>query len=459
MTSTYSRIATTLLAAGGIALAAMPGAALANAQDAATDGSASAAVNPAGLQLPGQGELRIGSDPNVRLPTATVNGRIITGTDVQQRMALFIAGTEQQATPEQIAQLRAQTLRDLIDEMLKIQESAAQDMPVTADEVTAAYNAVAQNNFNMTPQQMDEYLTSIGSSTASLRRQIEGELAWRNLIARNIDPFVNVSIEEVNEVIARLEASKGLDEFNVAEIYLSATPATSAEVEANGRALMQQIRQGANFQAAAAQFSEASTAASGGLLGWVRLPQLPVEIATELRSMNPGQIVGPIPLQGGGYSIIYLVDRRQVLTADPRDATLSLKQITIAFDQGMTQAAAEQRLETFGQGVSRLRGCGNAEQIAAETGAEVRANDVRVRELPGPLQNALLEMQVGQVTSPFGSVEEGVSVLVLCGRDDPKAADAPSPERLQAEMKQERIDRRGERYLRDLRRDAVIELN
>lgn len=457
MNTKLSRIAYCLTAASGIALCATPIAASTNAQDVDSESSPSTAAS--GLELPTSGPVQISGNPNTRIPTATVNGQIITGTDVQHRMALFLSGSEQAPNDQQVAQLRSQTLRNLIDELLQIQEARAQEIGVVPAEIDATYQRVATQNFSMTTQQMDEYLQSVGSSPASLKRQIEGELAWQRLVGRNIEPFVNVSIEEVNEVIERLNASKGLDEYNIAEIYLAATPATSAEVEQNAAALMQQIREGGNFQAYAAQYSDASTAANGGILGWVRLPQIPVEIATEVRGLNPGQVVGPIRLQGGGFSIVYLIDRRQVLTADPRDAVVSLKQMTIAFDPGMTQEKAEQRLEAFGAGITRMRGCGNAEEIGQEVDAEVRANEVRIRELPGQLQNAILEMQVGMVTTPFGSVEEGVSVLVLCGRDDPEDASAPNPIQLQSQMEQERVARRGERYLRDLRRDAVIDYN
>jgi peptidyl-prolyl cis-trans isomerase SurA len=51
--------------------------------------------------------------------------------------------------------------------------------------------------------------------------------------------------------------------------------------------------------------------------------------------MAPGQLAGPIEIPGG-FSILYLIDKRQVLTADPRDAVLSLKQISIAFPKGTT---------------------------------------------------------------------------------------------------------------------------
>ena len=79
------------------------------------------------------------------------------------------------------------------------------------------------------------------------------------------------------------------------------------------------------------------------------------------------------------------------------------------------------------------------------------------RDLPAALQEIMLQMQVGQVTPPFGSTEDGVRALVLCGRDDPQQAGAPSFDNILAQMEEERVNRRALRYLRDLRRDAVVD--
>jgi peptidyl-prolyl cis-trans isomerase SurA len=75
---------------------------------------------------------------------------------------------------------------------------------------------------------------------------------------------------------------------------------------------------------------------------------------------------------------------------------------------------------------------------------------------PTALQQTLLALSVGQASPPFGSAER-VSVLVLCGRDDPQQAAAPNPEEIANNLEQERVGRRAQRYLRDLRRDAVID--
>ncbi|MEQ1688291.1 MAG: peptidylprolyl isomerase, partial [Sphingopyxis sp.] len=160
----------------------------------------------------------------------------------------------------------------------------------------------------------------------------------------------------------------------------------------------------------------------------------------------------------GGISILLMIDKRRVLTADPRDAVLSLKQVSFNFPAGTTQARANELAANFQARTRAIAGCGQADQVAAELGAEVNSRDqIAMRDLPPPLQSSLGAMQIGQVTQMFGSQQQGVSVLVLCGREMPAAATTPSVEEVADRIQQERVQRRAQRYMRDLRRDAIID--
>ncbi len=417
------------------------------------------ATGATGLDIPDDVKILGKSDPNVRKPTAVVNGQIITGTDVDQRVALLVAASKNQVAPEEMDRLRTQVLRNLIDETLQIQAAKREEIEVTPAEIDQTYARVAAQNFGQDVGAMDAYLTRIGSSPASLKRQIEGEAAWQKLLRRNVSPFVNVSAEEVNEMMARLEASRGTEEYRLGEIWLASTPETKDQVLANIGKIVEQLKQGGSFLGYARQYSESSTAAAGGDLGFVRLEMLPVELAAAARQMQPGQLVGPIE-NSGGYSILLLIDKKAILTADPRDAVLSLKQISMKFPAGITEADAKAHLATFTTAVQGMKGCGDAERGAAAIGAEVAANDgIVLRSLPEQLQPLLADLQIGQTTPPFGSAQDGVSVLMLCGRDDPQTADTPSFDQLMSQLEDDRINKRAQRYLRDLRNDATIEYN
>lgn len=408
------------------------------------------------LNLPAQITTFGKADQNVRKATAIVNGDVITGTDVDQRLALVLLANGSRVSPEEKERLRVQVLRNLIDESLQVQEAKANEITIDKAEINQSFNRVA-SNFRQSPDAFGKYLRDNRSSERTMKRQIEGELAWSRLLRRRVEPFINVSDEEVKQIADRLTASKGTSEYRVSEIYLSATPENSAEVFANGRRIIDQIRQGGSFQAYARQFSEASTAAVGGDLGWVRAAQLPDQLAQAAQEISVGQIAGPIAIPGG-FSILYLTDTRQVLVANPRDAVLNLRQLTITFDAKETDAQVRTRAEAFGKAAQDMQGCGGADALAKQFNAEVVDNDqIRVRDLPGGLQDILLNLQVGQVTPPFGSRAEGVRVLALCGRDDPQASDGPSPDAIENQIRDERVNRRAQIYLRDLRRDAIID--
>ena len=393
--------------------------------------------------------------PSVVKATAIINGEVITQTDVDQRVALLAIANGGEIKPEEVERLRTQVLRNLIDETLQIQAARQEDIKIKPEDIDRTVARVAAN-VKQTPEQMAEYLRIRGSSIRSIRRQIEGETAWNRLQRAKIESQVSVGDDEVKSIIDRMNASKGTQEYRVGEIFLSANSSNQAQVLANAEKVLEQLRGGASFVGYARQFSEASTAAVGGDLGWVRPGQLPEALSSVLVTLSAGQISAPIAVSGG-YSIIAVQDTRKILTADPRNAVLSLKQVSIAFPKGTSKALAEPIVARFASAAQNIGGCGGADRIATEFNGEVVQSDqVKLRELPPALQEMMTPMQVGQATRPFGSLDDGVRILVMCGRDEVDST-APSYDQVYAQLNEERVNLRARRYLRDLRRDAVID--
>ncbi len=407
------------------------------------------------LHLPEHPQLFGTTMPSVIKATAIVNGDVITQTDVDQRLSFLSIANGQPIPADQVDTLRQQVLRNLIDETLEIQAAKTEKIDIKKSDIDRTVQRVAGDS-KQTPEQLASYLESRGSSISSLRRQIEGEIAWRRLQQAKIESGVSVGEDEVKAVMDRMTASKGTEEYRVGEIFLSATPYTQDQTLQNAGKILEQLKNGASFAGYARQYSEASTAAVGGDLGWVRPEQLPGPLAAALRTMAPGSISNPIPVQGG-VSIIAVQDTRKILTPDPRDAVLSLKQVSISFPKGTRREQAEPIVARFAEAAKNIGGCGGAEKIAGEFHGEVVQSDqIKLRDLPATLQQMMLPMQVGQATQPFGSLDEGVRVLVMCGRDEANST-APSYDDVYSQLNEERVNMRSRRYLADLRRDAVIE--
>ncbi|MBC7520826.1 MAG: SurA N-terminal domain-containing protein [Sandarakinorhabdus sp.] len=400
-------------------------------------------------------------DPTLRKAQAIVNGEVITDTDIDQRVNLVIAANGGKIDDAERSRLRLQVLRNLIDEKLQIQEAASNDIKISDAEVDKSYERVAQN-FKRSPAAFEQFLRDAGSSPASIKGQIRGELAWNRVLRRKVEPLVNVGDDEVQSIIAKLNASKGKDEFHVGEIFLSATPETQAQVLNDAARIVGQVRAGASFVAYARQFSEASTAGVGGDLGWVRAEQLADAVAPVVTTLTAGSgassISDPIAVPGG-VAIMALLEKRQVLAADPTLAVLSLKQMSMPLPPNITEEAARVKVKLFQDATQNMGGCGRVEEIGKTLGAEVATNDaIRLKDLPPALQNIMKDLSIGQATPAFGSAKEGLRVLVLCGRDDSSIqAKAPNFDEIYAQMNEERVNMRARRYLRDLRRDAIVD--
>jgi len=82
------------------------------------------------LNLPNNPQFFGKMDPDHRHATAIVNSEIITGTDIDQRFALFSNANNGKIGPEELERLRAQVVRNLIDETLQIQEAKAADITI-----------------------------------------------------------------------------------------------------------------------------------------------------------------------------------------------------------------------------------------------------------------------------------------------------------------------------------------
>jgi len=182
------------------------------------------------------------------------------------------------------------------------------------------------------------------------------------------------------------------------------------------------------------------------------------KVAPAVATLQPGQISDPIPVTGG-VAIMSMLERRQVLAADPTLALLSLKQLTIPLQANTTEVQAREKVAEIQLATRGMGGCGGVEAVAKKIGGEVATNDaIRMKDLPAPLQAILGKLSIGEATPAFGSAEEGLRVLVLCGRDDSQIeAKAPNFDEIYAQMNDERVNMRARRYLRDLRRDAIVD--
>ncbi|MCH8996985.1 MAG: peptidylprolyl isomerase [Proteobacteria bacterium] len=382
---------------------------------------------------------------------AVVNDEVISVFDLDMRLRLAILATGQKDNRKLRDRMTAQVIRTLIDEQLQKQEAERLGITITDEQVTNGAEEIARRN-KLTIEGFAGLLERRGILLEAFLDQIRGQLTWSALVVRRLRPSVQVSNEEVEEVVRRIAANRGTRLRRVSEIFLAVdTALREDEVRRNAERLLEQLRAGARFSSLARQFSESATAARGGDLGWIRDGQLPEEIDKALARMRPGMLSRPIRTLSG-FHILLLGEEKQTSLGE---VMLHLKQILIAIPSGASEKQRRAAAERAGQARERIAGCAGLDALAGEIGAPGSGDlgTVKSSNLPAPIRDAVMALPIGQPSRPV-SVSGGLAVLVVCNR----AESGIDRQRIAERLTAERLDMLARRYMRDLRRSANVDI-
>lgn len=397
-----------------------------------------------------------GSQQTINSIEVLVNDEPISSFDINQRLRLVIAVAGGVQSEQEFLKVREQVIRSMVDERLQLQEAATVELEISQGQLDEFFARRAQG-LGQTAEQFEQALVGIGSSKATMQAQMEAELAWSQLVQGRLGSFVSVSDEEVEAYIQRIYDNRGKFEFRLAEIVLQVdSPEQDAAVKANAEELVTRIKSGASFPEIAQQLSASPSAAVGGDIGWIVADDLEGPYSTAVSEVSVGDVASPIRTPGG-YLILAVRDRRRILTADPLDAQINLRQLFLSAESAQDpETAAKFELATKDLH-SRDTTCGQVEQYAEAAGAEGQREIgvLRLRDLQGELRGAVQDLEAGKA-SELQKMEDGWRVLFVCDRQDPEVQE-PDFDAVYNQLEQQRLSMMARRYLRDLRRDAIID--
>ena len=392
------------------------------------------------------------ADEDIQRIVVVVNDQIVSEYDVSQRLGLIIATTGRLESEEQYQQMRKQVVGTLVDEKLQYLEAREHELNINEQEVEQKFNQLAAGN-RITPDQFSSSLIQMGTSKDAIMHQLRAGLAWSNVVDSRMRPFLSIGDAEVNSFLDRLVANKGQPEYMVSEIFLSVdSPGEEDETRTAAVRLVQQIRSGVGFDAVARQFSDLSTAAIGGDLGWMMRDQLNEDVVPVIAKMVEGTTTDPIRA-AGGYYIMQLRDKRKVMSGDPDETVLELQQLIMtAPSEGIDAEMARLTEEA-----KKINSCHDITSAARAMGSHDFGSlgSLRLGDLPPILKAKVEYLKAGNASQPI--VMDGeIRVLVVCDLEEPEGRE-PNFLEIEDFLSNQRLGLIARRYLRDLRRDAIID--
>ena len=389
---------------------------------------------------------------------AVVNGDVISRGDVENRRRLFALSAGLPPNPEVLARLTPQITKQLINEKLRLQEIRRRRISVGSQEIARAIGELETRN-GLPAGELRKRLAADGVELRTLVDQVRVQIGWSRVLRQELGPRSHVNPADIADQEAQLKAQIGQPEYNVAEIFIPIdNPQNAAEAGKFADVVAGQLRQGAPFAVAAAQFSQDQTALAGGDLGWVRGDDVDPEVLRVLKEMPVGAVSNPIRVPGG-MEIVTLRGTREV--GHEVQTTLSVRQAFLPFTSTLNpQAPTEQQKQVLAEArklSATATNCDAIEAAAKQSGSN-RPSDpgpVVLESLSGPMRAALDKLQPGHASQPIVS-EQGIAVLMVCSRDNASAA-LPSKQDLGERVLGDRIERVSRQLMQDLQRRAVID--
>jgi peptidyl-prolyl cis-trans isomerase SurA len=395
---------------------------------------------------------------------AVVNGDVITNDDVEARARFFALATGQQISPDVLVRLRPQILQQLINERLEIQEVERRGIVIPDKRVAAAIGQIERNN-NMAPGALRGKLQALGVDPDTLIAQVRTQLGWTQVLRQVVGELGRPSDADINRQLLLMKQAGAQPQFNVGEIFIPVnSPAAETGAEKFAETVITELRAGGSFPIIAAQFSQGETALQGGALGWVGADQLDPAVAQLVTQMPVGAISNPVPV-AGGLVIVQLRGRGGAGATQDQSGgvVLNVRQVFLPFtaplnQQNPTDQQRQTMLKVHAIQTS-AHSCSDMEAAnrAAGTVKPADPGPVNLAQVTPPQFQALLErLPVGQASPPL-LAQNGVTLVMICGRNA-QAASLPSRDEIAEQLFNSRVGLAAQQTLDELHRQGNIQV-
>lgn len=246
---------------------------------------------------------------------AVVNEDVITEKELAEAIKTATKRLQSQGVqiPDDPKPLHNQVLETIITKRIQLQHAKEIGLDINDNEVDETVNRIANEN-KMTLSEFSSVLEKDGIGMDKFRQEIRDEMIISRLRERETKAQVNVTDGEVENFLRTQDTSSiGSDEYRLGHILIAvAENMNSAQIQQKKeRADLAygKLKGGADFSVVAAEFSDATDAAQGGIVDWRPASQLGPQFAELLGTLQPGDLTQIIQ-SPAGFHIFKLIDRR-----------------------------------------------------------------------------------------------------------------------------------------------------
>ena len=266
---------------------------------------------------------------------AVVNGKDISRDEVEKSFLSRVNADGPKPSQEEALSLKLSILDELVNSEILLERANKMNLVASDAEVEDKFT---ESKSPYTEEEFQKKLKDTGLTVDDLKSDIRRQLSIQKLLNREVVAKISITDQDVANFFKQNQAQFNIVEpqYHIAQIVVTPHPDSNIHNRKNDKAttepeatrkiamLEQKINDSADFSQLAIDYSEDSSASTGGDLGFVpesALNQSDPALKKAVLSMKPGGVTAPIAIKGGGYRILKLIAKEaagQRVLSDPQ---------------------------------------------------------------------------------------------------------------------------------------------
>jgi peptidyl-prolyl cis-trans isomerase SurA len=251
---------------------------------------------------------------------ATVNSKAISRAEVEKYFRTRVNAEAPAPSQEEALSLKLSILDELINNEILLERASKMNLIATDAEVEDKFT---ESKSPYTEEEFQKKLHDTGLTVDDLKSDIRRQLSVQKLLNREVIAKISITDQDVTDFYNKNRAQFNVAEpqYHIAQIVITPHPDPSVHNRKNDKAtndgeakrkvllLQQKLGSGADFGQLAMDYSEDSTATTGGDLGFVpesALNRSDPALKKLVLSMKPGEVSQAIA-NAGGYRILKMI--------------------------------------------------------------------------------------------------------------------------------------------------------
>jgi len=229
-----------------------------------------------------------------------INNEIITNSDIEKEYRYLVSLNNQLKNLEKqkiIELSKESALREKIKKIELIKYFDLKTINIDIDNYLENF----YRNLNIkNKKEFEEYLQSNNISLNYVRKKIEIEILWNQLIYDRYIGQINIDRNQLKEKVKKLISTKKQKKYSLSEILFD------IENNSNFEKKLENINQSISeigFKNTANIYSISDSSKFGGKIGWIEEQKLSTKILEQLKTLEVGQYTSPLQV-GSSFLIL-----------------------------------------------------------------------------------------------------------------------------------------------------------